>query len=51
MREVEITFRDASEATNARAVWWSILQIGILVGAAVVQMRYLRNYFGDKKLR
>lgn len=51
MREVEITFRDASEATNARAVWWSILQIGILVGAAIVQMRYLRNYFGDKKLR
>jgi len=42
MREVEATFRDASEMTNTRAVWWSIVQIGVLVGAAVWQMRYLK---------
>jgi hypothetical protein len=51
MREVEATFRDASEMTNTRAVWWSIVQIVVLVGAAVWQMRYLKVYFGDKKLR
>ena len=51
MREVEATFRDASELTNSRAVWWSILQIVVLVGAAVWQMRYLKVYFEDKKMR
>ncbi|ORX33521.1 putative ER to Golgi transport-related protein [Kockovaella imperatae] len=51
MREVEATFRDASEKTNSRAVWWSIIQIVVLVGAAFGQMRYLRTYFEDKKLR
>lgn len=42
MREVEATFRNASESTNSKAVWWSIVQIGVLVGAAVWQMRYLK---------
>ena len=42
MREVEATFRDASEATNARAVWWSVIQIAVLIGAAVWQMRHLK---------
>lgn len=42
MREVEATFRDASERTNARAVWWSLVQVGVLVGAAAWQMRYLK---------
>jgi hypothetical protein len=42
MREVEATFRDASEMTNSRAVWWSLVQIGVLVGAAIWQMRYLK---------
>lgn len=51
MREVEATFRDASEKVNGRAVWWSLGQIGVLIGAAVWQMRYLKDYFGDKKLR
>ncbi|OXM79210.1 eclair-PA [Cryptococcus neoformans Bt63] len=51
MREVEANFRDASERTNARAVWWSLLQIAVLIGAAVWQMRHLKVYFEDKKLR
>lgn len=42
MREVEATFRNASESTNSKAVWWSIVQIGVLVGAAIWQMRYLK---------
>jgi outer membrane murein-binding lipoprotein Lpp len=51
MREVEATFRDASERTNSRAVYWSLAQIGVLVVAGWGQMRYLRSYFGEKKLR
>lgn len=51
MREVEVQFRDASERVNSRAVWWSFIQMGVLVGAAGWQLRYLKDYFGDKKLR
>lgn len=51
MREVEATFRDASEATNSRAVYWSIIQTVVLLATAAWQMKYLRSYFGDKKLR
>lgn len=51
LREVEATFRDTSEATNSRAVWWSICQIIILVAVAGWQMRHLKVYFDDKKLR
>jgi primase-polymerase (primpol)-like protein len=51
MREVEEQFRNASETVNSKAVWWSIGQIVVLLGAAVWQMRYLKDYFGDKKLR
>ncbi|EIW68652.1 hypothetical protein TREMEDRAFT_31774 [Tremella mesenterica DSM 1558] len=51
MREVEAEFRDLSEATNSRAVWWSLVQILVLVGTAIWQMRHLRVYFEDKKLR
>ncbi|CAK9784827.1 putative ER to Golgi transport-related protein [Cutaneotrichosporon oleaginosum] len=51
MREVEATFRDASEATNTKAVWYVIMQICILLAAGVWQMRHLKVYFEDKKLR
>ncbi|KAL7423320.1 emp24p/erv25p-related protein [Cryptotrichosporon argae] len=51
MREVEAQFRDASELTNARAVKWSLLQLAVLIAAGVWQMRYLKVYFEDKKLR
>lgn len=63
MREVEATFRNASETTNSRAVWWSIAQVVVLLAAAVWQMRHLKVsryakdlltfqvFFEDKKLR
>ncbi|ODN75272.1 hypothetical protein L202_06456 [Cryptococcus amylolentus CBS 6039] len=51
LREVEADFRNASESTNARAVWWSLLQIVVLIAAAGWQMRHLKVYFEDKKLR
>lgn len=46
MREVEATFRDASEMTNSRAVWWSLAQIGVLIAAGVWQIRYLKVSVG-----
>lgn len=51
LREVEAQFRDTSEMTNTRAVWWSLAQIGILIATGVWQMRHLKVYFDDKKLR
>ncbi|TXT15906.1 hypothetical protein VHUM_00409 [Vanrija humicola] len=51
MREVEASFRDVSENVNSVAVWYCILQIGVLVAAGWWQMRHLKVYFDDKKLR
>lgn len=50
-REREAQFRDLSELTNSRAMWWSSLQLVTLVGACVWQLRHLRGFFEDKKLR
>jgi len=50
-REREADFRDLSEATNARAVWYSIAQIAVLVGTCVWQLRYLKRFFEDRKMR
>ena len=51
MREVEATFRDASESVNTRAVWLVVIQIAVLIGMGFWQMRHLKVYFDDKKLR
>jgi outer membrane murein-binding lipoprotein Lpp len=50
-REREADFRNLSEATNARAVWYSIVQIGVLVGTCIWQLRYLKRFFEDRKMR
>ncbi|PWN50580.1 hypothetical protein IE53DRAFT_387097 [Violaceomyces palustris] len=50
-REREAEFRDLSEQTNSRAIWWSSLQLVTLLGACVWQLRHLRGFFEDKKLR
>ena len=44
-REREAAYRDLSEATNERAVWYSILQIGVLVVTCAWQLRHLRVSF------
>ncbi|KAL0085825.1 emp24/gp25L/p24 family/GOLD-domain-containing protein [Phycomyces blakesleeanus] len=49
-REREAEFRDRSELTNARAVWWTIAQIIILGVVCVWQMRYFKHFFVAKKL-
>ena len=44
-RERESNFRDLSEATNSRAVWYSVVQIGVLVATCVWQLRHLKVCF------
>ncbi|KAK4696860.1 p24 family protein alpha, partial [Phenoliferia sp. Uapishka_3] len=50
-REREQEFRILSEKTNSRAVYWSLLQILVLVGTCVWQLRHLKGFFESKKLR
>jgi hypothetical protein len=40
--QAESQFRDLSELTNTRAVWWSILQIVIILGTCIWQTKTLR---------
>ena len=41
-REREAAFRDLSEVTNSRAVWYTVAQIGVLIATCVWQMRHLK---------
>jgi hypothetical protein len=41
-REREAEFRTLSESTNSRAVWWSIIQMFVLLGTCIWQSRHLR---------
>jgi len=41
-REREADFRDLSESTNARAVWYSVAQIVVLLVTCVWQLRHLK---------
>ncbi|KAJ4473805.1 membrane protein [Lentinula aciculospora] len=50
-REREADYRDLSEMTNSRAVWYSIVQIVVLIVTCVWQLRYLKNFFEDRKSR
>ncbi|KAI8910632.1 emp24/gp25L/p24 family/GOLD-domain-containing protein [Powellomyces hirtus] len=49
-REREAEFRNASEAANSHVQNWTILQLVVLSGTCVWQLRYLRNFFVAKKL-
>ncbi|KZW00034.1 hypothetical protein EXIGLDRAFT_723184 [Exidia glandulosa HHB12029] len=50
-REREASFRDLSEATNSRAVWYSVAQIVIVIAVCTWQLRHLRRFFEDRKMR
>lgn len=50
-REREAEFRNLSEKTNSRAVWWSIMQMVTLLTTCAWQLRHLRMFFESKKLR
>jgi hypothetical protein len=41
-REREADYRDLSEATNSRAVWYTIFQILVLLATCYWQLRHLR---------
>ena len=41
-REREANFRDLSETTNSRAVWYSIAQIAVIVATCTWQLRHLK---------
>ena len=44
-REREANFRDLSETTNSRAVWYSIAQIAVIVTTCAWQLRHLKVRF------
>lgn len=48
-REREAQYRDLSEATNTRAVWYSVAQIVVLLATCMWQLRHLRRFFQDRK--
>ena len=50
MKEKEVRFHRKAERINVAAVWWPVLQIGILVLTAVLQVQSLKNYFQAKNL-
>ncbi|CAH1258409.1 TMED9 [Branchiostoma lanceolatum] len=46
----EERFRQTSESTNQRVLWWSIAQTIILLVTGFWQMRHLKSFFEAKKL-
>lgn len=46
----EERFRQTSESTNSRVLWWSLAQTVVLVGMGFWQMRHLKRFFEAKKL-
>ena len=49
-RTREATFREVSESTNVKVLWWSLAQAFILVMVAFLQLRHLKGFFEAKKL-
>ncbi|KAI6189470.1 Transmembrane emp24 domain-containing protein eca [Aphelenchoides bicaudatus] len=46
----EERFRQTSESTNSRVLWWSVIQTVVLLVAGAWQMRHLKGFFEAKKL-
>ena len=46
----EERFRQVSDSTNARVLWWSLGQSIVLILMGVWQMRHLKSFFEAKKL-
>jgi hypothetical protein len=49
-REREVAFRNTSESTNSRVMWWSILQMGIMAASTVFSAFTLQRFFKSKKV-
>lgn len=50
IREREAFFRNQSETTNSRVVWWSIIQLVVLVSTCAYQLRHLKGFFVKQKI-
>jgi p24 family protein alpha len=48
-RQREAEFRDLTESTNSRVLWWSIGQTTLLVVAGVYQVLRMKKYFKSVK--
>ncbi|EPZ36590.1 hypothetical protein ROZALSC1DRAFT_30800 [Rozella allomycis CSF55] len=44
----ERAHRDTAESTNSRVLWWSIFQLGMLIGVCYWQIYYLKQFFEVK---
>lgn len=49
-REKEETFRQISEDTNSKVLWWAVVQTSILLLVGFWQMKRLKDFFIAKKL-
>lgn len=50
VREREAHFRDISESVNSHAMWWSVIQLVVLLLTCIWQMRHLRTFFVKQKV-
>ncbi|EJS43717.1 erp6p [Saccharomyces arboricola H-6] len=50
VREREESFRDISESVNSRAMWWTVIQVVLLILICVWQMKSLRSFFVKQKV-
>lgn len=47
----EEEFRNTSESTNSRVMWWSFIQMAFMIISAAFQSYHLKSFFEAKKLR
>ncbi|KIV78875.1 hypothetical protein, variant [Exophiala sideris] len=46
----ERTHRNTAESTNSRVKWWSIFQLGVLIGEGIFQVWWLKRFFEVKRV-
>jgi len=51
MRVKEQSHRDASESTNTRVQWMSLIESALLISMSVFQLRFIRRWFSDSEKR
>uniref|UniRef100_G3PVP9 Si:ch211-255i20.3 n=1 Tax=Gasterosteus aculeatus TaxID=69293 RepID=G3PVP9_GASAC len=49
-REKEELFREISEDTNGKVLWWAVVQTSVLLSVGFWQMKRLKDFFIAKKL-
>lgn len=49
-REREETFRQISEETNGKVLWWAVVQTSILLSVGFWQIKRLKDFLIEKKL-